>query len=37
MRRNALEAAIIFNWEKESRKLVEIYRRLSHRFDDRTA
>ena len=37
MKRNALEAARIFNWETESRKLLEIYRRLSHRFDDRTA
>lgn len=37
MRKNALEAARIFNWETESRKLLEIYRRLSHSFDDRTA
>ncbi len=37
MRKNALEAATIFNWETESRKLLEIYGRLSHRFDDRTA
>jgi len=37
MSRNALEAARIFNWETESRKLLEIYRRLSHRFNDRTA
>lgn len=37
MKRNALEAAKIFNWENESAKLREIYRRLSHRFDDRTA
>jgi glycosyltransferase involved in cell wall biosynthesis len=37
MKKNALEAARIFNWETESRKLLEIYRRLSHRFDDRTA
>ncbi|HUX48801.1 MAG TPA: hypothetical protein VMV76_06565 [Dehalococcoidia bacterium] len=36
MRRNALEAAKIFNWETESRKLLEIYLRLSHCFDDRT-
>jgi glycosyltransferase involved in cell wall biosynthesis len=36
MKKNALEAARIFNWETESRKLLEIYRRLSHRFDDRT-
>ncbi|GAI30768.1 unnamed protein product, partial [marine sediment metagenome] len=32
MRRNALEAAGIFNWEMESRKLLEIYRRLSYSF-----
>ena len=37
MKRNALEAASIFNWETESKKLLEIYRRLSHRFDDTTA
>lgn len=37
MKRNALEAAKIFNWENESKKLLEIYRRLSHRPDDRTA
>jgi len=37
MRRNALEAAGIFNWEMESRKLLEIYRRLSQRIGDRTA
>ena len=37
MRKNALKAAKIFNWENESKKLLEIYRRLSHRFDDRTA
>lgn len=37
MRKNALEAAKIFNWETESRKLLEIYRRLSHRSDERTA
>ena len=37
MKRNALEAAKIFNWENESEKLLEVYRRLSHRFDDRTA
>jgi len=37
MRKNALEAAKIFNWETESRKLLEIYRRLSQRADDRTA
>jgi len=34
MRKNALEAASIFNWENESGKLLEIYRRLSRRFDD---
>ncbi|MCK4723697.1 MAG: glycosyltransferase, partial [Dehalococcoidia bacterium] len=37
MRKNALEAASMFNWENESRKLVEIYLRLSHRIDDRAA
>ena len=37
MKRNTLEAARIFNWETESKKLLEIYRRLSHRSDDRTA
>ena len=37
MKRNALEAARIFNWETESKKLLEIYRRLSYRCDDRTA
>jgi glycosyltransferase involved in cell wall biosynthesis len=37
MRRNALEAARIFNWQNESRKLLEIYRRLGHRCDDGTA
>jgi len=36
MRRNALKAAKIFNWETESNKLLEIDWRLSHRFDDRT-
>jgi glycosyltransferase involved in cell wall biosynthesis len=35
MRRNALEAAKIFNWENESRKLLDIYERLSHRINDR--
>jgi len=29
MKRNALEAAKIFNWENESAKLLEVYRRLS--------
>ena len=28
MRRNALEAAKIFNWENESRKLLATYERL---------
>lgn len=37
MRKNALEAARIFNWETESKKLLEIYRRLSQHPDDRTA
>jgi glycosyltransferase involved in cell wall biosynthesis len=37
MRRNALKAAKIFNWENESRKLLEVYRRLSKHADDRTA
>jgi len=37
MKKNALEAARIFNWETESKKLLEIYRRLSQRPDDRTA
>lgn len=37
MKRNALGAARIFNWETESKKLLEIYRRLSQRPDDRTA
>ena len=32
-----MEAAGIFNWENESGKLLEIYRRLSYRFDDGTA
>jgi glycosyltransferase involved in cell wall biosynthesis len=37
MKRNALKAAKIFNWENESMKLLQIYRRLSYRADDRTA
>ena len=37
MKKNALEAAKIFNWETESKKLLEIYRRLSYRIDGRTA
>jgi glycosyltransferase involved in cell wall biosynthesis len=36
MKKNALEAAKIFNWENESKKLLEIYRRLSYRFNNRT-
>jgi len=28
MKKNALEAAKIFNWETESGKLLEVYRRL---------
>jgi len=35
MRRNALKAAKIFKWETESNKLLEIDRRLSHRFNYR--
>jgi glycosyltransferase involved in cell wall biosynthesis len=35
MRKNALEAAKTFNWENESRKLLEIYARLSHLADDK--
>jgi len=34
MSENAGEASKIFNWENESTKLLEIYERLSHRFDD---
>jgi len=37
MRRNALKAAKIFNWENESKKLLEVYRRLSNNADVRTA
>jgi glycosyltransferase involved in cell wall biosynthesis len=37
MKKNALEAAKIFNWENESKKLLEVYRRLSKSADDRTA
>jgi len=37
MRKNALEAARIFNWEIESKKLLDIYQRMSHHLDDRTA
>lgn len=37
MRQNAVEAAKIFNWENESKKLLEVYRNLSERSDDRTA
>jgi glycosyltransferase involved in cell wall biosynthesis len=36
MKANALNAAKIFNWENESRKLLEVYRRLSLRADDGT-
>jgi glycosyltransferase involved in cell wall biosynthesis len=36
-RENALAAANLFNWELESAKLLEIYRRLDQRSDDRTA
>jgi hypothetical protein len=28
--------AKLFNWQIESRILLEIYQRLSHHFDDRT-
>ncbi len=34
MRENALEAAKIFNWENESRKLVALYEGLSDRTND---
>lgn len=37
MKRNALKAAKKFNWENESKKLLEVYRRLSQRADNRTA
>lgn len=37
MRKNALKAAKKFNWENESAKLLEVYRRLSYSTDDRTA
>jgi len=37
MKKNALKAAKIFNWENESKNLLEVYRRLSQRADDRTA
>jgi hypothetical protein len=33
--KNALKAAKIPSQEKELKKLLEIYRRLSHRFDER--
>lgn len=36
-KKNTLEAGSIFNRETDSKKLLEIYRRLSYRFDDRTA
>lgn len=34
MRRNALEAAKIFNWENESRKLLALYEGLGDKSDD---
>ncbi|GAG12966.1 unnamed protein product, partial [marine sediment metagenome] len=37
MRKNVPEAVMMFNWERESGKLLDIYRRLSHRFDNRAA
>jgi len=37
MKRNALKAAKIFNWENESKELLKIYRRLSKQADVRTA
>ena len=37
MKRNALEAAKIFNWENESAKLLQVYRGLSHRTHSGTA
>jgi glycosyltransferase involved in cell wall biosynthesis len=33
MKANALKAARIFNWENESKKLVEIYKRLEDELD----
>ena len=37
MKKNALEAARIFNWETESRKLLRIYQGLSQRTGNGTA
>jgi len=37
MKKNALEAAKIFNWENESVRLLEVYLRFSRSADDRTA
>jgi len=37
MRKNVPEAVMMFNWEREPGKLPDIYRRLSHRFDNRSA
>lgn len=37
MRRNVLEAARIFNWEDESKKLLEVYVRFGRPADDRIA
>lgn len=37
MKKNTLKAAKRFNWENESRKLLEVYKRLSERNDDRAA
>ena len=37
MKKNALKAAKIFNWENESRELLKIYRRLSQQDDVGTA
>ena len=34
MRRNALEAAKIFNWENESKKLLSLYEGLSDKAND---
>jgi glycosyltransferase involved in cell wall biosynthesis len=37
MKANALEAAKIFNWENESRKLLDVYRQLDRGADHRMA
>jgi glycosyltransferase involved in cell wall biosynthesis len=37
MKKNALEAAKIFNWENESVRLLEVYMKFSQSADDRTA